>query len=84
MSSKHNTQKKSFLGLKSSERAFCFQRQGFIDEGEQRSVGNCSQPSHTKYSAEVFKEVNGRNYPWSTHEVTRAIDRDHFKRGIIS
>jgi hypothetical protein len=84
MSAKRSKQKKSFSGLKSSERAFCFQRQGFIDRAEQRSMGNCSQPSRAKYSAEVFKEVNGRNSPWSTREVTRVVDRDQFKRGIIS
>jgi hypothetical protein len=76
MSAKRSTQKKSFSGLKSSDQAFCFQWQGFIDRAEKWSVGNCSQLSHDKYSVEVFKEVNGRNSPWITHEVTRAIDRD--------
>jgi hypothetical protein len=84
MSAKRNTQKKSFLGLKSSEREFCFQRKGFIDRAEKRSVGNCSQPSHAKYSTEGFKEVNGRNSPWSTREVMRVVDHDQFKCGIIS
>ena len=84
MSAKRSTQNKSFSGLKSSEQAFCFQQQGFIDGAKQRSVGNCSQPSRAKYSAEVFKEVNGRNSPWRTREVTRVVDRDHFKHGFIS
>jgi hypothetical protein len=73
-----------FLGLKSSEWVFSFQREGSIDGEEQRSVGNCSQPSRAKYSAEVFKEVNDRNSPWRTREVMRVVDRDQFKRGIIS
>jgi hypothetical protein len=47
-------------------------------------VGNCSQPSRAKYSAKFFKDVNSRNSPWSTREVTRVVDRDQFKRGIIS
>jgi hypothetical protein len=34
-------------------------------------VGNCSQSSRAKYSAEVFKEVNSHNFSWSTREVTR-------------
>jgi hypothetical protein len=29
--------------------------QGLFCEADQRSVGNCSQPSHAKYSAEVLK-----------------------------
>jgi hypothetical protein len=76
MSAKRSMQKKSFSGLKSSERAFCFQRQGFIDEAEQWSDGNCSQPDCAKYSAKVFKEMNGRNSPWGTREVTRVVDRE--------
>jgi hypothetical protein len=83
MSAKRSTQKKSFLGLKSSKRAFCFQWQGFIDGAEQRSVDNYSRPSRAKYSAKVFKEVNGWNSPWSTREVTKVVDHDQFKRGII-
>jgi hypothetical protein len=47
-------------------------------------MDNYSRPSRTKYSTEVFKEVNGQNSLWSTREVTRVVDRDQFKRGIIS
>ena len=84
MNAKCSTQKKSLLGLKSSERAFCFQWQGFIDRVEKRSVNNCSQPSRAKYSAKVFKEVNSQNSSWSTREVIRVIDHNQFKRGVIS
>jgi hypothetical protein len=38
----------------------------YFCEADRRSVGNCSQPSHAKYSADVVKEVNG---------VSRRIDR---------
>jgi hypothetical protein len=58
--------------------------QGLFCEADQRSVGNCTQPSHAKYSAEVFKEVNGQKSPWRTREVTRAVDRDQLMRGFIS
>ena len=33
--------------------------QGLFCEADQRSVGNCSQPSHAKYIVEVFKEEDG-------------------------
>ena len=55
MRTKRSTQKESISSLKSSEREFCFQRQGSIDGAEQQPVGNCSQPSRTKYSAKVFE-----------------------------
>jgi hypothetical protein len=38
----------------------------YFCKADRRSVGNCSQPSHAKYSADVVKEVNG---------VSRRIDR---------
>jgi hypothetical protein len=58
--------------------------QGLFCEADQQSVGNCTQPSHTKYSVEVFKEVNGQKSPWRTREVTRAVDCDQLMRGFIS
>jgi hypothetical protein len=58
--------------------------QGLFCEADQRSVGNCTQPSHAKYSAEVFKEENGQKSPWRTREVARAVDRDQLMRGFIS
>jgi hypothetical protein len=39
MSVKHNTHKKSILGLRSSEQEFCFQRRGSIDGADRRSSG---------------------------------------------
>jgi hypothetical protein len=56
----------------------------YFCEADRRSVGNCRQPSHAKYSAEVFKEVNDQKSPWRTREVTRAVDRDQLMRGFIS
>jgi hypothetical protein len=55
--------------------------QGLFCEADQRSVGNCTQPSHAKYSAE--QRVNGQK-SWRTREVTRAVDRDQLMCGFIS
>jgi hypothetical protein len=51
MSAKRNTQKKSISGLKSSERAFCFQRRGSIDGADRRSSGKLESWSCTRFSA---------------------------------
>jgi hypothetical protein len=56
----------------------------YFCEADQRSVGSCRQPSHAKYSAEVFKEVNDHKSLWRTREVTRAVDRDQLMHGFIS
>jgi hypothetical protein len=58
--------------------------QGLFCEVDRWLVGNRNQPSHAKYSAEVFKEVNGQKSPWRTREVTRVVDRDQLMHGSIS
>jgi hypothetical protein len=58
--------------------------QGLFCEVDQQLVGNCSQPSHSKYSAEVFKEEDSQKSPWRTRKVARAVDRDQLMRGFIS
>jgi hypothetical protein len=58
--------------------------QGLFCEADRWLVGNRTQPSHAKHSAEDFKEVNGQNSPWRTREVTRVVDRDRLMRGFIS
>jgi hypothetical protein len=55
----------------------------YFCEADRRSVGNCSQPSHAKYSVEVFKEVNGQKSLWRTHEVARVVDHDQLMRGFM-
>jgi hypothetical protein len=56
----------------------------YFCEADRRSVGNCSQPSHAKYSAEVVKEVNGQKSPWRTREIMRVIDSKQYSTVVIS
>jgi hypothetical protein len=67
MSVKRNTQKKSILGLKSSERSFFFQRRGSIDGPDQRSLGKTEPRSCTSFRAWAhplgLKSRNDRGRP---------------------
>jgi hypothetical protein len=51
MSVERSAQKKSILGLKSSEQAFCFQRRGSTDGADQQSSGKLESQNCTRFSA---------------------------------
>ena len=57
--------------------------QGLFCEADQWSVGNCTQPSHAKYSAEVVKEVNGQKSLWKTRKIMRAIDSKQYSTEVF-
>jgi hypothetical protein len=51
MSTKRSTQKEPISSLKSSERAFCFQRRGSIDGTDRCSLGKLESQSCMRFSA---------------------------------
>jgi hypothetical protein len=83
MSAKRNTQKKSISGLKSSERAFCFQRRGSIDGADRRSSGKLESRSCTRFSAWAHllwpKSRNDRGHPIQSGHMAPDQARSRFR-----